>query len=275
MLKRFFILLLAVLLLLSGCKKKKPAGIPGAESVPEGIEWQMWELYTPASLVMAEETVDVLIGLDAIHAAIYYDKAEQELMTSITILEPLSDVDYSREHLRILDQNQDGYDDLCIPDMLPAGDRTMNWWLWDPKEKTFRYAEEYFQIQEEIGGDISWMDGMDFIYGTMETPDGPQDLLILVEDGSVKVWLDEREEQLWGTAQIPAPLSAAALDHLDIYTYWECWDLNGDGWGDLQLPYRWEETQDGSVYQYCYCWLWDSDSGSYVYDAKRSLEPAI
>ena len=25
----------------------------------------------------------------------------------------------------------------------------MNWWLWEPKEKTFRYAEEYFQIQEE------------------------------------------------------------------------------------------------------------------------------
>ena len=273
--KRFFVLLLAVCLLLSGCKKKKQTELPQGETVPEGIEWQMWETYTPASLALGEETVDVLIGLDAIYAYVYYDKEVQELMASITILEPLSDVEYSREHLRILDQNQDGYDDICIPDMLENGDRTMNWWLWDPEEKTYRYAEEYFQVQDQIGGDVSWMEGMDFIYGTMETPDGPQELLILVEDGTVKVWLDQREEQVWGTAQIPEPLSAEALEHLEIYSYWECWDLNGDGWGDLQLPYRWEQGQDGSVYQYCYCWLWDDENSTYVYDPRRSQEPAF
>lgn len=273
--KRFLVLLLAMCLLLSGCKKKKPVDIPGGEAVPEGIEWQMWEQYLPASLVMGEETVDVLIGLDAIHAAIYYDKEEQELMAAFTILEPLSDVDYSREHLRILDQNQDGYDDLCILDMLPTGDRTMNWWIWDPEGNQYQYAEEYFQIQEEIGGDISWMEGMDFIYGTMAIPEGSQDLLILVEDQTVTVWLDKREETLWGTATIPNPLSAEALEHLEIYTFWECWDLNGDGWGDLQLPYRWEEGQDGSLYQYCYCWLWDSEQNTYIYDALRSAEPVV
>lgn len=273
--KRFLVLLLAMCLLLSGCKKKKPVDIPGGESVPEGIEWQVWEQYLPVSLVMGEETVDVLIGLDAIHAAIYYDKEEQELMAAFTILEPLSDVDYSREHLRILDQNQDGYDDLCILDMLPTGDRTMNWWIWDPEGNQYQYAEEYFQIQEEIGGDISWMEGMDFIYGTMAIPEGSQDLLILVEDQTVTVWLDKREETLWGTATIPNPLSAEALEHLEIYTFWECWDLNGDGWGDLQLPYRWEEGQDGSLYQYCYCWLWDNEQNTYIYDALRSSEPVI
>ena len=273
--KRLLILLLAVVLLLSGCKKKKPADIPGAETVPEGIEWQMWERYTPLSLTMGGKSVDVLVALDEIHAAIYYDKDEQEMMASITIFEPLSDVEYSRERLRVLDQNQDGYDDICIPDMLPTGDRTMNWWLWDPEGEVYRYAEEYFQIQEEIGGDISWMDGMEFINGTMAIPEGTQDLLILVENQTVTVWLDKREETLWGTAAIPNPLSAEAQEHLEIYTYWECWDLNGDGWGDLQLPYRWEEGQDGSVYQYCYCWLWDSERNTYIYDALRSSEPAI
>ena len=273
--KRLWILLLIMCLLLSGCRKKNPVDLPGGESVPEGIEWQMWERYAPASLTMGAETVDVLIALDAIHVAVYYDKEEQELMASITILEPLSDVDYSRDKLRILDQNQDGYDDLCIPDMLPNGDRILYWWLWNPQEKAYQYAEEYCKVQQEIGGDISWMEGMDFIYGTMETPDGPQDLLILVEDQMVTVWLDEREEQLWGTAEIPEPLSPAALEHLEIYTYWECWDLNGDGWGDLQLPYRWEKEQDGALYQYCYCWLWDADSDCYRYDSQRSKEPVI
>ncbi len=273
--KRFFVLLLAVCLLFSGCRKKKPGDIPGAETVPEGIEWQMWENYAPASLVMAEETVDVLIGLDAIHAAIYYDKEEQELMASITILEPLSDVDYSREHLRILDQNQDGYDDICIPDMLDSGDRVMNWWLWDAQEERYRYSPEESQTQQEIGGDITWQEGMEFLYGTMDTPDGPQDLLILVEGQQITLYLDSREEQIWGTAQIPVALSQEAQDNLQFYTFWECWDMDGDGWGDLQLPYRWEEGSDGSVYQYNHCWFWDPETGTYLYDSVLSSQPVI
>lgn len=272
--KRFLIFLLILALCLSGCRKEQ-TDLPGGSEAPEGIDWKLWEEYTPATLFLGEEMMDVLITMDAIHLAIYYDKEEQELLGSITIPTPLSDTDYSRDHLRILDQNNDGYDDICIPDMLPNGDRTMNWWLWDPVEKAYGYAPEYAQHQEDIGGDITWMEGKDFINGTMDTPDGPQDLLILVEGQEVLVYLDDREEHLWGTAQIPEPLSAEALEHLDIYTYWECRDLNGDGWGDLQMPYRWEEAADGSVCQYCHCWQWDPDTGSYTYDLVASRLPSI
>lgn len=270
--KKCLILLLIMALCLSGCKKQ-PTDIPGGEEVPEGIDWKVWDIYTPATLHMSEETVEVLIGLDAIHLAVYYDRDEQELLGSLTILEPLSDVEYSRERLRILDQNGDGYDDICIPDMLPDGDRTLNWWLWDAQEETYRYAPEYSQLQQQIGEDISWMAGKDFIGGTMDTPDGPQDLLILIEDQVIHVYLDARQEQLWGIAQIPEPLSGEAQEHLEVYTYWECWDRNGDGWGDLQMPCRWEEAADGSVYQYGYCWFWNPETETYVYDAAASAEP--
>ena len=267
--KRFLIFVLILSLCLTGCKKKQ-TDIPGSSEVPEGIDWKLWEEYTPATLFLGEEMVDVLITMDEIHLAIYYDREEQELLGSITIFTPLSDVDYSRERLRILDQNQDGYDDICIPDILPSGDRELNWWLWDPQEQAYRYAPEYGQHQEDIGGDISWMEGKNFIHGTMDTPNGPQDLLIQVEGQQISVYLDQREECLWGIARIPNSLSAEAREHLAIYTYWECQDLNGDGWGDLQLPYRWEETADGSVNQYCYCWYWNPDSESYLYDPAAS-----
>lgn len=272
--KRFLILLLAVILCLSGCKKKQ-TDIPGADTVPEDIDWRLWEQYVPASLTLGQETEPVLIALDAIHLAIYYDRQEQELLDSITIPDPLSDIDYSRNHLRILDQNNDGYDDICIFDLLESGDRNMNWWLWDPQAKAYQYAPEYSRHQHHISADITWQEGKEFINGTMDTPDGPQDLLILVEEPVVTVYLDAREEQIWGTAQIPEPLSAEALEHLDIYTYWECRDLNGDSWGDLQLPCRWEAGEDGSLHQYAYCWIWEPEDRSYRYDAKSSAQPVI
>lgn len=272
--KRFLIFVLILALCLTGCKKEQ-TDIPGSSEAPEGIDWKLWEEYTPASLFLGEEMVDVLIALDAIHLAVYYDREAQELLGSITIPTPLSDVAYSRQRLRIEDQNNDGYDDICIPDMLPNGDRDLNWWLWDPEEKAFAFAPQYEQHQEDIGGDISWMEGKDFIHGTMDTPKGPQELLILVEDQQVVVYLDQREEQLWGTARIPEPLSEEALEHLAIYTYWECRDLNADGWGDLQLPYRWEEAADGSVSQYCHSWRWDPDTESYTYDPVASGSPSI
>lgn len=272
--RRFLLVLLAVALCLTGCKKKQ-TDIPGAEEVPEGIDWKMWEQYTPATLTFGEETVDVLITMDAIRLSVYYDQEEQELLGSITILTPLTDVEYSQSHLRILDQNGDGFDDICVPDMLENGDRDLNWWLWDPGEKTYHYAPDYSQHQEDISADISWMEGKDFINATMDTPDGPQDLLVLVKDQTVSVYLDAREERLWGSAQIPEPLSAEAWEHLEIYTYWDCRDLNGDGWGDLQLPCRWKTEADGSVYQYCYCWLWSPDTGEYRYDSALSAQPVI
>ena len=272
--KRFLILLLAVALCLGGCKKE-PSDIPGSETVPEGVDWQLWEQYTPATLNLGEEQVDVLIALDPIHLSIYYDRQEQELLDAITFYTPLSDMDYSRERLRILDKNQDGYDDLCVPDMLDNGDRTLNWWLWDPEEKSYSYAQDYEQYQEDISADISWQAGKSFIRASMDTPTGPQDLLVLVEEPEILVYLDTREEQLWGTARMPEPLSVEAKNHLQLYTYWECMDLNGDGWGDLQVPCRWEESTDGSVYQYAWCFLWDHESGIYVYDPNRSANPVI
>lgn len=273
--KRLLILLLAVALCLGGCKKKQQSDLPGAEPVPEGIDWKLWEQYIPATLNLGEEQVDVLIALDAIHLAVYYDREEQELLSSLTIFDPLSDVDYSRERLRILDENMDGYDDIGIPDMLENGDRTVNWWLWDPGEKTFVFAPELGQYQQNIGADISWQTGKSFISASMDTPDGPLDLLVLVEGQEILVYLDEREEKLFGTAQIPEPLSAEAQEHLSIYTYWDCVDLNGDGWGDLQLPCRWEEGSDGSVYQYAWCFLWNPGERTYVYDPQMSAEPVM
>ena len=270
--KRFLILFLIVALCLTGCGKKKPAeDLPGSESVPEGVEWKMWDTYTPATLLMGDEAVDVLIALDEIHLAIYYDREEQELFGSLTILTPLSDVDYTREHLRFQDQNGDGYDDICITDMLDNGDRIKEWWLWDRKEKAYVYAPEEVTLQQDSGWDISWQEGKDFHSGTMETPNGLQELLVAVEGDTISVYLDSREEQLLGTAKIPAPLSQEALDYLHN-AYWDCMDLNGDGWGDLQLPYRWEETSDGTLYLYCYVWLWED--GSFVLDADRSNVPA-
>lgn len=272
--KRFWILLLVLTLCLSGCRKKQ-SDIPGGQEVPEDIDWKLWEQYTPATLQMGEDRVDVLIALDEIHLAVYYDQDQQKLLGSLTILEPLSDVDYSRERLRILDQNGDGYDDICIPDLLPAGDRTISWWLWDPKEKSFVFAPEQTQYQQDIAEDISWMAGLEFINATMDTPDGPRDLLILVEGQELLIYLDDREQIPVDRVSIPAPLSAEAQEHLSIYTYWECMDLSGDGWGDLQLPYRWEEKEDGSVYQYAYCWIWDPAGEKYIYDAVASAEPVM
>ena len=272
--KRFLILLMIVALCLSGCGKKKiTADLPGGESVPEGVDWKMWDTYTPATLLMGDEAIDVLIAMDAVRLAIYYDREEQELFGSITIPTPLSDVDYSREHLRFWDQNEDGYDDICIVDMRNNGDQAKDWWLWDGKAKGYVYAPEKASLQQEVGWDVSWMEGKTFDSGTMETPTGPQDLLVYVQADTVFVYLDSREEQLLGTAKIPEPLSQEALDYLQIYSYWDCMDVNGDGWGDLQLPYRWEETSDGTLYLYCYVWLWDD--GNFKLDKTRSNTPAV
>ena len=116
---------------------------------------------------------------------------------------------------------------------------------------------------------MSWKEGKDFYFGNMDTPTGPQDLLIQVEGQTISVYLDTREERLWGTAQIPEPLT------LPLPAYWECRDMNGDGWGDLRLPFRWETAEDGSMFQYSYCWHWDNSERAYVYDAQSSEKPVI
>ena len=272
--KRFAIGLLILCLCLSGCRKE-PAVLPGPSEAPEGVDWQLWDTYVPATLTMGEENVDVLIGLDAIRLAVYYDKPEQELLGSITIFNPLSDVQYSMDHLRILDMDGDGFDDIGILDMLENGDRTLECWLWDAGSGKYLYAPEYAQSQEGIGADISWQKDKHFISCTMSTPEDVRDLLILVEEPYVYVYLDRREQALWGTAELPQPLSQEAKDHLDQYSYLESWDANGDGWGDLPLPYRWKTLDDGSVSLYSYCWLWDPQTGSYTYDAALSAVPTI
>ena len=266
--KRLIVCLLVLALCLSGCQKKQ-TDLPGGDEVPEGIDWKLWEQYIPVALAMGEETVDVLMALDQIHLAIYYDREKQELMGSITIPTPLSDLSYSTERMQIRDENGDGYDDICIPDMLPSGDRIINWWLWDPAEETYRYAPEYSETQKQISADISWQTEKDYCYGSMDTPKGLQNLLVLVEGQEIFVYLDAREQRLWGTAHIPQALT------LPLPTYWECHDLNGDGWGDLRLPYRWETAEDGSMYQYSYCWYWDNNERVYVYDAESSEKPVI
>lgn len=266
--KRLIVCLLVLALCLSGCQKKQ-TDLPGGDEVPEGIDWKLWEQYIPVALAMGEETVDVLMALDQIHLAIYYDREKQELMGSITIPTPLSDLSYSTERMQIRDENGDGYDDICIPDMLPSGDRIINWWLWDPAEETYHYAPEYSETQKQISADISWQTEKDYCYGSMDTPKGLQNLLVLVEGQEIFVYLDAREQRLWGTAHIPQALT------LPLPTYWECHDLNGDGWGDLRLPYRWETAEDGSMYQYSYCWYWDNNERVYVYDAESSEKPVI
>lgn len=272
--KRFLVLLLVLALCLTGCGKKKiPVDLPGGETAPEGVDWRMWDTYTPAILLMGDEAVDVLIALDEIHLAVYYDREEQELLGTITIPTPLSDLEYSRKHLRFQDKNEDGYDDICIVDMQDNGDQRKEWWLWEQKGKLFVYAPEESTLQQDAGWDVSWKTGKNFAAGTMETPNGPQELLITVEGETVFVYLDSREEQLLGTAQIPVPLSEEAQDYLQIYAYWDCADVSGDGWGDLQMPYRWEQTQDGSVCVYNYVWLWSD--GDFLLDETRSDAPAI
>lgn len=266
--KRFVLCLLILALCLTGCRKKR-TDLPGSDEVPEGIDWKLWEQYTPATLVLGEETVDVLIAMDAVHLAIYYDRTEQELMGSLTIPTPLSDQNYSRERMQVKDKNSDGFDDLCVPDMLHNGDRIINWWLWDPKEEKYVYAPELCENQTSIGADISWRDGKDFSFGVLDTPKGPKDLLVQVKGQEIYLYLDTREEQLWSQVRIPEPLTVAPP------AYWECRDMNGDGWGDLRLPYRWETAEDGSVSQYSYCWHWDNGEKAFVYDAKASEEPVI
>ena len=54
--RRFLILLLILALCLTGCGKRKPAAdLPGSESVPEGVDWKVWDTYTPATLLMGDE----------------------------------------------------------------------------------------------------------------------------------------------------------------------------------------------------------------------------
>ena len=266
--KRLLVCILVLALCLSGCQKKR-TDLPGSEEVPEGIDWKLWEQYTPATLTMGEETVDVLITMDAVHMAIYYDRDEQELMGSLTIMTPLSDLSYSRERMQIKDKNADGYDDICVPDMLDNGDRIISWWLWDREAESYVYAPELCENQTDIAADVTWKAGQEFSFGNMDTPKGPQDLLVRIEGQDIFVYLDTREEQLWGTARIPEPLTVAAP------VYWELRDLNGDGWGDLRLPYRWDTAEDGSLFQYSYCWLWDNGEKAFVYDAEASENPVI
>ena len=272
---RFLVLLLVLVLCLCGCKKEKqPTDIPGGETAPEGVDWKAWEQYVPVTMQMGEEQVNVLIGLDAIHLAVYYDKDEQELMGSITILTPLSDVEYSKNRLRIMDMDGDGYDDISIPDMLSNGDRTIDCWLWLPAEKTYLYAPEYSQVQTDIGGDISWRQGKHIISGVRDTPDGGQNLLFWVDGQTINIYEDKRDEHLITQVQIPQLLSEEAWGEVLARSFWECRDRNGDGWGDLQLPYRWEETENG-MFVYAHSWLWDIQTLSYVYNAGLSAEPVI
>lgn len=77
--------------------------------------------------------------LDALWLVVYHDKDEQEQLGAITILTPLSNVTYSKERLRIMDMDGDGYDDISIPDMLANGDRTIDCWLWDPVGGSYVY----------------------------------------------------------------------------------------------------------------------------------------
>lgn len=273
--KRFAALLLILALCLAGCGKKTPADIPGASTPPEGVDWKLWETYVPVTLNMGQEQVDVLITLDTIHLAVYYDRQEQELLGDITIFTPLSDVTYSLEHLRVVDMNGDGFDDIGILDMLENGDRTLEFWVWDANSGAFLYAPEYSQSQEGIGADISWQKDKHFISSSMATPEDAQDVLILVEEPYVYVYLDRREQELWAVAELPEPLSQEAKEHLSQYTYWESWDADGDGWADLQLPYRWETRSDGSVCLYSYCWLWDAQTGAYRYDPALSAIPTM
>lgn len=272
--KRLMILILVLVLCLSGCKKQE-TDISGLEETPEGVDWRVWDTYISATLTLGETSTEVLLGLDPIHLVIYYDQEEQKEMTSITIIEPLADLEYSRTHLRVSDQNADGYDDICIPNMLASGDRVMNWWVWDTQEECYRYSQIYSEEQEEIEGDITWMEGKHFIPGSMDMPNGYQELLILVEDDQIKVYLNEREEIFWGAAQLPQTLTQEAQDYLAVCAYWDCWDVNGDEYGDLQLPYRWEEDADGALCQYNYCWTWDPENNLYVFDAETSAQPVI
>ena len=272
--KRFLILLLVVSLCLCGCKKEQQSvDLPGGEEAPDGVDWKAWEQYVSATMQMGEESVNVLIGLDAIHLAVYYDQEEQELLGSITILTPLSDVEYSKQRLRIMDMDGDGYDDISIPDMLSNGDRTIDCWLWAPADQTYLYAPEYSQTQEGIGADISWQKGKHIISGVRDTPEGSEDLLFWVDGQTIYVYEDKREESLITQVQIPEPLSDQAREDVLASSYWECRDMNADGWGDLQLNYRWEETQNG-VFRYAYCWLWDEAAACFVLDADLSREPA-
>lgn len=272
--KRIAVLLLAMILCLSGCRKTPP-GIPGAEEVPVGVDWRLWERYLPAELTMGDREIPVLIALDAIRLAIYYDQPEQELLGSVTIYTPLSDVEYSLERLRILDMNGDGYDDIGILDILTNGDRTLECWLWAVEEEEYLYAPEYSQFYAQVGADISWQEGKHFIASSMAMPEDTQELLILVEEPWVYVYLDQREQVLVGKAQLPEPLSREAEKKLAEYTYLDSWDANGDGWSDLQLPCRWETQPDGSVVLYCHCWLWEPESGTYRYDPVLSAAPAL
>lgn len=272
--KRFLILILILALCLAGCKDKQRADIPGAEKAPEGVDWKAWELYTPYQLKMGEETLDVLIALDEIHLAIYYDKEEQELLGSVTILTPLSDVEYSRQRLRIMDVNGDGYDDISIPDMLPNGDRMIDCWLWDAANGVYLYAPEYSQMQEGISTDISWRDGKTLVQGVRDVPEGTQNLLFWIDGQTIHIYLDQREEKQIASVMIPEPLSEEAKAEVSVRSFWDCRDMNGDGWGDLQLPYRWEESNE-SVYVYAHCWIWDPQGETYIYDPARSREAVV
>ena len=272
--KRLLILLLVFALCLCGCKKEPSVILPGGEEAPEGVDWKAWEQYIPYTMTMGEETVDVLIGLDAIHLAVYYDKEEQELMGSLTIMTPLSAVEYSKSRLRVMDVDGDGYDDISVPDMLPGGDRTIDCWLWVPEEQTYLYAPEYSQVQSDIAADISWKQGKHLISGVRDTPEGGQNLLLWVDGQTISIYEDKREETLITQVQIPEPLSEIAREEVLARSYWECTDRNGDGWGDLQLPYRWEETENG-LFVYAHCWLWDAGTNQFSYNNALSSEPII
>ena len=271
--KRFLILLLVLAMCLTGCgKKKQPTDIPGGEEAPEGVDWRNWEQYISHTMTMGEERIDVLIGLDAIHLAVYYDRDEQELLGSLTIMTPLTDVEYSKGRLRIMDVNGDGYDDISVPDMLTNGDRLIECWVWDPAGGFYLYAPEYSQRQQNIGADTSWKTGKHLMEGIWDTPQDSQKLLLWVDGQTLNIYLDQREEQLMTQVQLPADMTQEAKAEMLGYSFWDLNDRNADGWGDLQIPYRWEETENG-VCVYAYCYLWQQESGTFQLDAERSKLP--
>lgn len=273
--KRFVILLLLLALALSGCKKQPEEVVssPGVPEAPEGVDWRLWEEGIPVTMQMGEEQVETLIVMDEIYLSVYYDREVQELIGRITILTPLTDLQYSMDHLRVLDMDGDGYDDIRLTDMLQNGDRTIDCWLWDAEKKDYLYAPEYSQVQEEFGADASWQEGKQLDNGVREIPDGLEEILVWLEDQTIHIYLDDREEQLIAQVQIPEKLSQEAQDYVQEGLYWDMTDLNGDGWGDLQLPYRWKEDADGSFYQYAYCWLWNEETQEFKLDWVLSNTP--
>lgn len=144
--KRWIALLLAlVCVLLAGCQSRaaqEEKDVPGAEEEQSGdvagADWRTWGTVSDSgTLTVDGEQVKVLLCVFAESAALYYDRAEQELFAELTYPYALEDAQTAYASCELTDQNGDGQGDIRLTFLHEGGKQTDFVWCRDGETFVF------------------------------------------------------------------------------------------------------------------------------------------